>query len=232
MEITIEEMNKNEAYFLKNVQDDTYRKIGFWSNSELTKAYELLFGKEKSYITDEQREKAFKFGTNLHKHVLERDNLEGVGLEEKDTIVELGASLRANKQCSWLLRFANKEVVVLKSGFNSLDVKGKVDLLYKQGIIADIKTTSCTNIRQFAESIEKYDYDRQAAWYIDIAGAKNFWLIGVSKSNGEVFFIDSSKAKGMISNGRKKYLGIVRSIVSEGITVAQVKGNSSSVVLG
>jgi hypothetical protein len=69
--------------------------------------------------------------------------------------------------------------------------KGILDLhcpMYS--INADIKTTSCTNLRAFAKDMTKHYNHIQAVWYSYLTGYSptNFYYIGVpNKFKGELF---------------------------------------------
>ena len=69
-------------------------------------------------------------------------------------------------------------------------IRGKCKFdLYARGIKTglDFKTTTATTRAQFVESIDFFDYDKQAAYYMDLARIDFFWIAGISKKNGKVF---------------------------------------------
>ena len=57
--------------------------------------------------------------------------------------------------------------------------------IHKIGL--DFKTTSCKTKKEFIGAIDHFDYDKQAAWYMDLAKIDYHWIVGVSKSTGEIF---------------------------------------------
>lgn len=66
-----------------------------------------------------------------------------------------------------------------------IPVKGKLDIVKTDGdrvIIGDLKTTSKT-VDDFIYSIGKFNYDAQAAMYMELTGADEFHLLPVSKVN-------------------------------------------------
>jgi hypothetical protein len=88
----------------------------------------------------------------------------------------------------------------------SLVGKCKFDLFTKQfrtGL--ELKTTACTNARQFREAIDFFDWDRAAAWYMDLARIDRYWIAGVSKKNGEIFKHAIQRGDELYSAGLKKY---------------------------
>jgi hypothetical protein len=70
---------------------------------------------------------------------------------------------------------------------------------------ADYKTTACTTLKAFRESIEFFDYDQGAAWYMDLAKIDRFWLIGISKKNGQIFKHAVQRGDETYNRGRAKY---------------------------
>ena len=67
----------------------------------------------------------------------------------------------------------------------------------------------------FIATIVQYDYDRQAALYLDVLGATRFLIIGVQKKAGplrgnEVWRVELTLTPGLIEQGRKKYIRLLR----------------------
>ncbi|MBT2558135.1 PD-(D/E)XK nuclease-like domain-containing protein [Hymenobacter sp. ISL-91] len=95
-------------------------------------------------------------------------------------------------------------------------VKVRPDLLVRSPAgrrltLIDFKTTSCRDEAQFLATIEQYDYDRQAAFYLDALQADRFLIIGVQKKVPHaVWLFDATAAPGFIEQGRKKYSALMR----------------------
>lgn len=74
---------------------------------------------------------------------------------------------------------------------------------------ADLKTTACTSLKSFKQTIEAMDYDRQGAWYMDLGNLDNFMFIGISKTavNGkhEVFHVAFDRNSDLYKSGLRKY---------------------------
>lgn len=88
----------------------------------------------------------------------------------------------------------------------SLNTRCKWDLWRKgQGFGGDIKSTTATTQKQFEDAARYFDYDRQRAWYMDIAGSKSDILIGISKVNYKVFKVYISRDSELYKEGRAKY---------------------------
>ncbi|OJV40861.1 MAG: hypothetical protein BGO29_14940 [Bacteroidales bacterium 36-12] len=70
----------------------------------------------------------------------------------------------------------------------------------------DIKTTAAETQKQFEDACRYFDYDRQRAWYMDIAGCERDVLIGISKKNFRVFKIPINRDSSFYKDGKSKYL--------------------------
>ncbi|OGX87149.1 hypothetical protein BEN47_11765 [Hymenobacter lapidarius] len=63
----------------------------------------------------------------------------------------------------------------------------------------------------FLTTIEKCDYDRQAALYLDVLGATRLLIIGVQKKTPhEVWRVELTTTPGLIEQGRKRYNTLLR----------------------
>ena len=192
-------MKKSHTQKLTN---DQYRAIPRISNSDLTTLHNRMFGiKHFGNPT-----KAFAFGTAVHELILEPHTIlnlpEGVDIA---LVQEVARTARDTPSVKWALRFSKKEEIVLwDCPVTGLPLKCKLDMVYKNSTIYDIKTTTCRTVEAFEKSAEKYGYDRQAAFYLDSVGAKNFVFVVLSKTkkNG-IFIIPCTKE--FIEQGRKKY---------------------------
>jgi hypothetical protein len=85
-----------------------------------------------------------------------------------------------------------------------LKARCKFDL-YSKSVAVDLKTTKAKSMSEFINSIDHFDYDRQAAWYMDLAGVNWFWILGVSKFNQKVFPFAICKGDKTYEYGKSKY---------------------------
>ena len=69
----------------------------------------------------------------------------------------------------------------------------------------DIKSTTATTQKEFEAAVKFFDYDRQRAWYMDIAGSKQDILIAISKVNYRVFKVAINRESELYKEGRAKY---------------------------
>ena len=186
-----------------------YRSLPRISNSDLTAFRNHLFG-----YPDRKPIKAFAFGSALHELVLEPNTILQLPDQSLDLalIQQLARQVQCNRFCKWALQFSRKEVVQLwQCPITGLPLKSKLDIVHKKRIIVDIKSTSQRTEAGFRLSCYQYDYDRQAAFYLDSIGAKRFILIGVQKTSPfNLFHFDATAEPGFIDSGRKKYRALLR----------------------
>ena len=122
---------------------------------------------------------------------------------EFDCLRKMRHNLRKNKDIDELL-VGNKEVpMVWEDSLSSVRCKGKVDILHKD-VIVDIKTTQDASFEGFRRSSYKYGYNRQAAFYLDGFGAKEFIFVVIEKKapyNIGVYHCSDE----FIESGREEY---------------------------
>lgn len=125
-------------------------------------------------------------------------------------VQHLSQQVRADKFCQWVLQFASKEQVHLFTEANTqLDCKTKLDLNYRNRLIIDLKTTIQPNCERFVKSCLDYDYDRQAAFYLDSVRASRFVFVGSAKKAPHgLYLFEPDRA--FIETGRKKYQALLR----------------------
>lgn len=110
----------------------------------------------------------------------------------------------------FLLLMAHPEAEVEKEHFftherTGLRCKMKIDLKAGETIV-DLKTTSCRTKKEFEASIIKYDYHRQAAFYLDHSGAKVFIFIAITKQPPfRTFTVIFKLNDPLIQQGREEY---------------------------
>lgn len=93
-----------------------------------------------------------------------------------------------------------------------LPCKSQLDLLLPgEALIADVKTTSASSRAEFLGNCLMYEYDRQAAYYIDGCRAAGhpidrFILFAIQKQKPhQVFVVDMKADDPFVENGRRKY---------------------------
>ena len=82
-------------------------------------------------------------------------------------------TIRQDAFCRRYLRLSERERIVLSTDpTTGIACKARLDMVYtspkrQNALIIDIKTTSARTQAQFLDSCYTYDYDRQAAFYLD-----------------------------------------------------------------
>ena len=127
-------------------------------------------------------------------------------------------SFYADEMCRALIQGAGTQTVMsVNRHFNykgvefDLDVRCKWDLFKNYlGFGGDIKSTTATTQAQFEAAVRYFDYDRQRAWYMDIARELGYKadkdvLIGISKVNFKVFKVYINRQSPLYLDGVNKY---------------------------
>ena len=166
---------------------------------------------------------ALAYGSHFHAAVLEpatyaRTEERGIKWTDLET---LARQVRRQRYCRDILyRGQAEQSYTATHTATGVGVKLRPDLLVRsragrQLTLIDFKTTSSPDLPHFLNTIEKYDYDRQAALYLDVLGATRFLIIGVQKKAGplrgnEVWRVELTAMPGLIEQGRKKYAALLR----------------------
>lgn len=185
-----------------------YRSLPRISNSDLTEFRDFLFGDSKPKPT-----KAFAFGSALHELILEPNTIcelpDGVDL---GLVQQLARLARVDRYLAWVLQFSRKETVRLwDDPLTGLPLKSKLDLIHKGRLIVDIKSTSCRTFDEWLRSAEKYEYDRQAAFYLDAVDGQKFSFVIVQKQKPfNIWNVEYHTNSEFIEGGRKKYRKLLR----------------------
>ncbi len=186
----------------------TYYDIKRVSNSDLTRLKYQLMGMEYRFS-----EKAYSFGSVLHEMLLEPGSFGGIpSTVDHKLINTLFDQVAADKTCRWYLQYSRKEAVqFFEDSDTGLPCKAKLDMVYRNHTILDFKTTSCRNYAEFVRRCQEYDYDRQAAFYLDAVGAKRFIFVGIQKVKPfNLFHFEATAHPGFVEYGRRKYKFLLR----------------------
>ena len=191
-----------------------HRALPHVSNTDLTTLKNELLG-----LRQRGNPAAFAFGSHFHTAVLEprhyaRTDERGIKWPELET---LARQVRRQRYCRDLLyRGQPEQSHTATHTATGVPVKIRPDLLIRsragrQLTLLDFKTTSAPDLPHFLATLEKYDYDRQAALYLDVLGATRFLIIGVQKkAPHDVWRVELTALPGLIAQGRKKYTTLLR----------------------
>jgi hypothetical protein len=202
-----------------NQETDPYYSRPEVSNSMLTSLKHQLYGRPAIDTTE-----AFRFGklvdallTEPAKIDFNRRRIDGEHYDASDfeRAGKLVDAFKNHPTGASLLKYAEMQRVTIReqqpleyNGFKfELPMRCKWDFFAAEtlGITADLKTTPCKTEAEFRETIEFFDYDRQAALYMDLEKIDRFLLIGVSKTNHRVFIVPVGRGSALYESGREKY---------------------------
>jgi len=173
------------------------------------------------YIID--LEAAYRFGNILDAMITEpaqvdyfKKSIGGVKInpEEFDKADKMKKVFFADPFCKSLAAQCDMQKVTIKHNWPieygsfifHLDMRCKWDFFAKRiDLSGDLKTTASTTQKQFEEAIFHYNYDRQAALYMDLEGKSNFIFIGISKANFKIFKFIVKRGDATYNSGKEKY---------------------------
>jgi len=201
---------------------DTYYDRHEVSNSSLSWLKLMLFPREMPDPTQ-----VYLFGNLVDAVITEngrvdyfRKTIDGnvVPNEWFERAEQMKRSFMADEMCRQLIHgAATQAVMVTERNFDfkgiefSLPVRCKWDFFKDNlGFGGDIKSTAATTQAQFEAAIRYFDYDRQRAWYMDIARQLGYKadkdvLIGISKTNFKVFKVFVNRQSPLYESGVDKY---------------------------
>ncbi len=192
---------------------DEYRRLPRIANSDLTELKNQLFGKP-----DFQNSPAQEFGTRFHDLLLLKTDVvpTGKGATAQKRMLDV---MRANSLFCRLLRAAQVETAQLwEDKSTGLPCKARIDMrVPDEWLIVDVKTTSARSQQEFVSNCYMYDYDRQAAFYLDgcrQAGgcADQFIILGIQKQKPHNLYVVEITADSIfLDEGRRKYQRLLRS---------------------
>lgn len=190
------------------------------SNSDLTDLDKLLSNRVDEYDPTE----AYAFGALLDCSITEPEKVDYykltcAGYQHTRQDFELAEAMKKafyrDPFCKIMAENSEFQKVGIYPGFPiefdgyefTLDVRCKFDLYAKPKLkmSGDIKSTTSTTEKQFRAAIEHFNYDRQAAWYMDIEDIGHNMIIGISKVNKQVFKVPVDRNSDLYKSGRAKY---------------------------
>lgn len=198
---------------------DPYYSRGEVSNSDLG-ALEKYW-QPPSFVID--TEAAFRFGSLLDAMITEPEQVDHFRMqvagtqfqkEEWNKALAMKKVFFADPFCKSLAAQCEMQKVSVKESFRIefegykfyLSMRAKWDFFApKIDLSGDLKTTASTTQKQFEETIYHYNYDRQAALYMDLENKSNFIFIGISKENFKIFKVPVKRGGEIYNSGKAKY---------------------------
>lgn len=209
----------NDNFFPAEPESETYFKIEYFSNSSLSAFKALLNGAEPF----KAKEETLEFGKLFHLAAFEPEKYKAKGFtEHTPKIDQMVKSLHANLSFQVLVR--NPEVKFehekyFRCKYTGVMCKLKTDAI-TPGNIGDAKSTTCKEYEGFIQTIIQYDYNRQAAFYMDGTGRDQFTFWGVQKSYPYKTFTKMyRKNDPEIQAGREEYIYLIEKAKSMGLVI-------------
>ena len=220
---------------LPTITQAQHRALPFVSNTDLSNLADELLGRQRDRRSPYMAA-ALTFGSHFHSAILEPEQWAAIGQNltgrERSQWAAAGELARAIKRHRYprhvcYLGQAEQSYTATHEA-TGLTVKVRPDLLIdspqkRRRTLVDFKTTSCKDLAQFLETVDKYGYDRQGALYADTLGAHRVVLIAVQKKApaGQppaVWVHELTAAQ--LQAGRKKYSKLLRCHAQQ--TIAQL----------
>lgn len=196
---------------------DPYYSRSEVSNSDLSTLKKILYGGDDFDPTE-----AYKFGTLIDCMLTESHKVNFFNYtcsgdqytpEQFEQARLMKYSFMKDKLARYMIEQADTQKIMVRDmeieydGFKfKLPVRCKWDIwmpLVSWG--GDIKSTTATTQKQFETAVRHFDYDRQRAFYMDIAGSDQDILIAISKVNFKVFKIPIRRGDTLFNSGQQKY---------------------------
>lgn len=192
---------------------EQHRALPHVSNTDLSELKARILGQLRR-----PNPQALAFGSHFHSATLEPATY--ARTQEKcpwQQLEQLARQVRRHRYCRDVLYRGTAELThTATHTATDVQVKIRPDLVVvspagRRTTLIDFKTTSCPDLPHFLASAEQYDYDRQAALYLDALNATRFLIIGVQKKAPHaVWLFDATATPGFIEQGRKKYTALLR----------------------
>lgn len=204
--------------------DDSYYGRPEVSNSDLSALEKYFLPPQRVYDI----QSAYRFGNLIDAMITEparcdhyayRVDSEQFTKAEWQQAYKMLEAFRADELCQLYHKMASGQNVMTTSlPFDYHGVKFEMAVRCKWDLWmemlehgSDIKSTTATSQSQFEAALDYFNYDKQRAFYMDIARAKGYKaeqdvLIGISKVNFKVFKIPIKRGGAIYESGREKYM--------------------------
>lgn len=193
---------------------DDYRALPAIANSDLSRLRDFLSGRGARSVGNSV---ALSFGTAFHTALLEPDSYVPGQKGVNDSLVWwMVEAVRYDADLRQMLDegIAEPSCLFTNAETNTL-CKLRADLIVPTPgayTVVDFKSTAAGDWHQFASQCAAFDYDRQAAFYLDALQADRFLLVGVQKTAPHgVFLVEATPA--MLADGRAKYRALLTLLV-------------------
>ncbi len=196
--------------------EDQYYYRSEISNSDLSWLKQQLSGKDAYNPTD-----AYRFGNLIDLMITEPERVSPDFCQnypvptEIITAQKMYSAFMSDKFCREMREQSiGQKVMIARQymiGYDgvefALPARCKWDLWSDAlGCGGDIKSTSATTQAQFEAAVKHFDYDRQRAWYMNIANSNEDVIIGISKkAPHNIFKVFIKRNSQIFNDGVAKY---------------------------
>jgi len=137
--------------------------------------------------------------------VEENKHRQRLTLEDMHTITNMVDKAMSYKQVRELVESANKREVIYQKNLLQVPCKIKVDAINPSNFILDYKTSKDpATLFNFSKTVRNYSYDRQGAFYRDVAGVDSFWFLVQEKTYPYTVCL-AEMSPDTYEEGQKKY---------------------------
>jgi hypothetical protein len=134
---------------------------------------------------------------NKHRDLLSGDDMQ--------TLQDMVDKAMSYPQVKDLINSAKKREVIYQKTLLGVPCKIKVDAINTGNFILDYKTSKDpATLFNFAKTVRNYHYDRQGAFYSDVAGVNSFWFLVQEKTYPYTVCL-AELSPDSLEEGRKKY---------------------------
>lgn len=195
---TTKELDFGNAFHKRMLEPDKFDEHYFILDTSKRPNTRADFrNKENREWKKEQQEKAGDM------KVITIDDYNRIVTMEKNFNISSARQLLENSR----VEYVHMKEITLPSG-RTVIVKCKVDAETKS-VVSDIKTTSKpVAYPYFAQTVNDYDYDRQLAFYLDITGAEEAFIIGCETLEPHSIAIYKLSEE-TLERGRDKYIELL-----------------------
>jgi hypothetical protein len=184
----------------------TYFDVPYFSNSYLSKLEHIINGEEYP----ERDASFFVTGREFEDCLLYN--------KKTDSRMIKNMVLETNKNSVYLSMINHPNVKIQHEFYGrrfDLPFKAKADMVIKGFCVPDIKTTSCTTLDKFEQSILDYSYHRQMYIYMEAFKCDMACLIGIQKSmNPKIFTVFINRGDELYNLGKRKTENLVSIVKS------------------
>jgi hypothetical protein len=211
------------------IDEEPSNKDYYLCDEYISNSYLKKFSGKGSFVDPSKLQKIFDVGTLFHTRVLEpaktgallTSGVLSVTEDEVRLTVRMAETALSDPLLSALLSGAISAVDIEEEFYremNGIRVKCKCDGIVKsEGVIIELKSLSVRTYNAFLGSIDRFDYDAGAAYYLDITGAKEVLLFAVSKLCPERYFKTViTRDSTLYHSGRMKYHTYMKNAYMDG----------------